>query len=70
MAIYALGIAPLLAWLRNLSKEKTEKFPSRHVAFADVFNSVGSSENLKKWWHLLEQEVREFGYHEKLQNHT
>ena len=42
MAIYALGILPLLAWLRNLSKEKTEKFPSRQVAFADDLNGVGS----------------------------
>ena len=32
MAIYALGITPLLAWLSNLSNEKREKFPSRQVA--------------------------------------
>ena len=47
MIIYALGITPLLAWLSNLSKEKTEKFPSRQIAFADDVNGVGSSENLK-----------------------
>ena len=29
MAIYALQITPLLAWFSNLSKETTEKSPSR-----------------------------------------
>ena len=41
MAIYALGIIPLLAWLSNLSKEKTEEFPSRQIAFADDLNGLG-----------------------------
>ena len=35
MAIYALGITPLLAWLSNLSNEKREKFPLRQVAQVD-----------------------------------
>ena len=48
MAIYALGIRPLLVWLSNLSKEKTEKFPSRQVVFADDLKGVGSLENLMK----------------------
>ena len=65
MAIYALEIAPLLAWLSRLSKEKTEKFPSRQVAFTDDLNGVGSLENLRKWWDLLEQESGKFGYHIK-----
>ena len=29
LAIYGLGTTPLLAWLSNLPKEKTEKFPSK-----------------------------------------
>ena len=45
MAIYALGIIRLLAWLSNLSKEKTEKFPSREVVFADDLNGVGLLKN-------------------------
>ena len=61
-AIYALGITPLLAWLSNLSKQKSEKFPSRQVAFADDLNRVSSLENLKKWWDLLEQDGGKFGY--------
>ena len=48
MAIYAFGIKTLLAWLSNLSKEKTEKFVSRLVAFADDLIGVGSLENLKE----------------------
>ena len=48
IAIYSLGFKPLLVWLNNLSKEKTERFPSRQVAFADDLNGVGSLENLKK----------------------
>ena len=48
MAIYSLVFKPLLVWLSNLSKEKTERFPSRQVAFADDLNGVGSLENLKK----------------------
>ena len=47
MAIYALGITPLLAWLSILSKEKTEKFWSRQVLFPDDLNGVDSLENLK-----------------------
>ena len=48
MAIYALGITPLLAWLSDLSKGKTEKFPSKQVAFSDDLNVADSSENFKK----------------------
>lgn len=40
----------LLAWLIKLSKQKTGKFST----FADDFNGVGSFENLKRWWGLLE----------------
>ena len=45
-----------------MSKEKTEKFPSRQVAFADDLNGVHSLENFTKWW---EQEGGKFGYHVK-----
>ena len=65
LAIYALGITPLLTWLNNLSKEKTEKFQSRQVAFADDLDGVDSLENLKKCWELLEEKGVEFAYHVK-----
>ena len=48
MAIYALGITPLLAWLSNVSKEKTEMFPSKQVAVKDDLTGVGPLENVKK----------------------
>ena len=35
------------------------------LAFADDLNGVGSLENLKKWWDLLEQEGGKYGYHVK-----
>ena len=40
--IYASGITPLWAWLSRLLKEKTEKFSSRQVAYAEELNGVGS----------------------------
>ena len=54
--IYASGITPLWAWLSRLLKEKTEKFSSRQVAYADELNGVDSLQSSKKWWYLLEQE--------------
>ena len=39
-----------------MSIEKAEKFSSRQVVFADDLNGIGSLENFKKWWDLLEQE--------------
>ena len=35
------------------------------MAFPDGLNGVGSLENLKNWWDLLEQESRTSGYHVK-----
>ena len=65
IVIYGLGITQLLAWLTSLSKEITETFPLMQLAFADDLNGVGSLENLKKWWDLLEQEGGKYGYHVK-----
>ena len=48
MAIYALGIAPLLRWLWRLSKVIREHFPARQVTFADDLNGVGPLGNLRK----------------------
>ena len=56
IAIYALGTTPLLAWLSRLSKEKTKKFSSRQIAYADELNGVCWLQSLKKWWDYLEQE--------------
>ena len=47
LPIYFLGITTLLAWLSDLSKEKTEKFPSWQAAIAGDLHGVGSLENIK-----------------------
>ena len=39
LPIYFLGITTLLAWLSDLSKEKTEKFPSWQAAIAGDLNN-------------------------------
>ena len=56
MAIYAVGITPLLAWLNKKSNEGNSTSATKHVAFADDLNGIGTVESLKKWWSLLEEE--------------
>ena len=48
MAIYALGITPLLAWLSKISNEGNSAPASKQVAFADDLNGIGTTESLKK----------------------
>ena len=47
MAIYALGITPLIAWLSKKFKENTNSPPTNQVAFADDLNGIGTLESLK-----------------------
>ena len=56
MAIYALGITPLLAWLSKKSNEGKSTSFFKQVAFADDLNDIGTIESLKKWCSLLEEE--------------
>ena len=56
MAIYALGITALLAWLNKKSNEGNSTSSSKQVAFADDLNGIGTVESPKKWWSLLEEE--------------
>ena len=62
MAIYALGITPLLAWLSKKSNEGNSASASKQVAFADDLIGIGTVESLKKWWSLLEEEGKKIGY--------
>ena len=62
MAIYALGITPLLAWLSKKSNEGNSASASKQVVFADDLNGIGTVESLKKWWSLREEEGKKFGY--------
>ena len=41
MAIYTLGIRPLLAWLSKKSNEGNSASASKHVAFANDLNGTG-----------------------------
>ena len=60
MAIYALGITALLAWLNKKSNEGNSASSSKQVAFADDLNGIGTVESLKKWWSLLEEEGKKW----------
>ena len=53
MAIYALGITPLLAWLSKKSNEGNSASCSKQGAFADDLNDIATVELLKIWWSLL-----------------
>ena len=63
MAIYALGIMPLLQWLIKKSNEGNSASTTKHVAFAVDLNGIGTVELLKKWWSLLEEEGKKLGYY-------
>ena len=63
MAIYALGITPLLAWLSKKSNEGNSASASKHVAFADDLNGIGTVESLKMLWSLLEGKGKKIGYY-------
>ena len=62
MAIYALGITPLLTMLleiiTSLSDHKTKM-----AAYADDLSAAGSVKNLKHWWQKLLEFGPKFGYH-------
>ena len=62
MAIYALGITLLLVWLSKKSNEGNSASASKQVAFANDLNGIGTVESQKKWWSLLEEEGKRFGY--------
>ena len=63
MAIYALGITPLLAWLSRKSNEGNSASAFEHIAFADDLNGIGTVESLKKWWSLLEGKGTKIDYY-------
>ena len=54
MAIYALGITPLVSWLSKKSNEGKSASASKQLASADDLNGIGTVESLKQWWSLLE----------------
>ena len=58
MAIYALGITPLLAWLSKKSNEDNSVSASKQVAFVDDLNSIGTVDSLKNGGHFLKKKEK------------
>ena len=58
MAIYALGITPLLTWLSKKSNEGNSASASKQVAFAEDLNSIGTVESLKNGGHFLKKKEK------------
>ena len=61
MAMYAIGIRPLLDVLR----ERTDSASCKQVWYADDSSAAGKLREMKKWWDLLEEIGPKFGYQPK-----
>ena len=57
MSFYALGIAPLLEYLRISSHNV------KNVCLADDITGAGKLDSLLKWWKLIITEGRKYGYY-------
>ena len=62
MAIYAIGIIPLLLMLVDQAEQLPGK-KTKSVAYADDFTGAGSIKNLLHWWNTLTTLGPLFGYH-------
>ena len=56
MAVYALGLTPLLDHLQSVRSVK-------HVAFADNLTGKGKIKETKNWWDTLITEGPKYGYY-------
>ena len=65
MAIYAIGIIPLLLMLVDQAEQLPGK-KTKSVAYADDFTGAGSIKNLLHWWNTLTTLGPLFGYHPEL----
>ena len=61
MAIYALGITPLMALMCQFTRTNKNKM-CKQVAFADDLNGIGDLQSLRDWWNLLTLEGPKYGY--------
>ena len=59
MALYALGILPLL----SIMKKDCEKLNISHAAYADDISGVGKLKELRKWWDNVTEYGPMLGYH-------
>ena len=62
MAIYAIGIIPLLLMLVDQAEQLPGK-KTKSVAYTDDFTGAGSIKNLLHWWNTLTTLGPLFGYH-------
>ena len=65
MAMYAIGIVPLIAEEDKYQTDKEslgEKRDVRQVWYADDATGLGKLEGLRKWWDRLVERGRAFGY--------
>ena len=60
MAIYALGITPLIMMMVELVRTKCGDI--KMVAFADDFSAAGKLKSLLQWWTTLFEVGPKFGY--------
>ena len=61
MAMYALGILPLLQ--HNIDITKGEK--TKRIAYADDFTGIGTLQELKQWWDDINKIGPYIGYYPK-----
>ena len=65
MAMYAIGIVPLIAEEDKTQQEKEKSHGVRDVKqvwYADDATGVGKLEGLRRWWDLLVERGRAYGY--------
>lgn len=69
MAVYALGIIPLMSTLKNTvhyqvnSSDVPENKQAKHVAYADDLTGAGKLDALRQWWDLLILHGPSIGYY-------
>ena len=61
MAMYAIGIRPLIDTLHN----QTDKSLCQQVWYADDSCAGGKLQEMRKWWDILNQTGPKFGYYPK-----
>ena len=59
MPVYAVGITPLLQFIRTADTDL------RHVAFADDLGGAGKFQELRSWWQKIIEYGPKLGYHPK-----
>ena len=66
MAIYAIGLTPLIEMLMHLLADFDDNI--KMVAFADDLTGVGHLQSLKNWWDMLCEVGPKFRYYPVCKN--